>query len=334
MFENMSKRAIIDRVRVIDLARRGKGKQAIMRETGLSAGFVQKWMHRSETEDAARIGRPRKATPKVVSTIRRIMYGRRRRSLRHVVGILKNRKIAEVSHETVRKAARAAGLKPYKRPAKPRMTDAQRAARVRFATTHAKYDWTSVFFSDETTIVTHGKPNRQIDRIWVQSADEVPPVETQKYSSFVKFWGGIGYYGKSALVVCEKPFNSKEYIRVLKAGLAGVDSQYDGPWELQQDGDPAHTSAETLAWLARRNPPVSVLEGWPSGSPDASVIENAWPVLKDNIAAREPRSKKDLIRIAKDEWRKLDLDFCRTLIDSMPRRLLLIRRAKGGPIPY
>lgn len=330
----MAKRSVIDRARVIDLAQRGKGKQAIMRETGLSAGFVQKWMHRSDPEDLERSGRPRKATQKVVSSIRRIMYGRRRRSLRHVVGILKKRTIANVSHETVRKAARAAGLKPYKRPTKPRMSKAQRAARVRFALQHANYDWRRVFFSDETTIVTHGKPNRQIDRIWVHSADEVPPVETQKYSSYVKFWGGIGYNGKSALVVCNKPFNSKEYIRVLKRGLVGVDAQYDGPWELQRDGDPAHTSAETLAWLARRNPPISVLEGWPSGSPDASVIENAWPVLKDNIAAREPRSKKDLIRIAKDEWSKLDLDFCRTLIDSMPRRLLLIRRAKGGPISY
>lgn len=330
----MPSRSIVDRARVIALAGKGKGMTEIMRETGFSHQFVKQWIKRTDTKDVARSGRPPKATPKVVSSIRMIMYGRRRRSLRHVVGVLKKRKIADVSHETVRKAARAAGLKPYKRPSKPRMTDAQRAARLRFARTHANYDWTRVFFSDETTIVTHGRPNRQIDRIWVESADQVPPVETVKYSSYVKFWGGIGYYGKSDLVVCDKPFNSAEYIRVLKKGLRGVDSQYNGAWELQQDGDPAHTSTKTLSWLARRTPPVSVLEDWPSGSPDASVIENAWPVLKDHVAARAPRSKKELIRVAKQEWKKLDLDFCRTLIDSMPRRLLLVRRAKGGPIKY
>lgn len=330
----MTKGTEVDRARVIGLARQGKGQRQIERMTGLTSPFVQRWMERTDTKDVKRPGRPSKVTPKVVSSIRKIMCGRRRRSVRKVASVLKKRKIADVSHETVRVAAYAAGLKPYKRPKKPRLTDGQRVARMEFARSHAKYDWTRVMFSDETTIVTHGRPNRQIDQIWAESAEDVPPVETVKYSSYVKFWGGIGYYGKSDLVVCEKPFNSNEYIRVLKKGLRNVDSQYASAWELQQDGDKAHTSANTLAWLARRTSPVSVLQGWPANSPDASVIENVWPVLKDNIAARGPRSKTELIRIAREEWNRIDLDFCRKLIDSMPRRLLLIRRAQGGPIAY
>lgn len=330
----MAKRGIVDRARVIALAQQGKGQHEIMRATGFSVRFVRTWMNRSDPEDMSRSGRPRKATRKVVSSIRKIMYGRRRRSLRFVAGVVKVRKIADLSRETVRRAAHEAGLKAYKRPTKPRLTERQKAARLQFARTHANYDWTQVFFSDEATIVTHNLPNRQIDRIWVTSADEVPPQETVKYSSYVKFWGGFGYFGKSDLVVCRKPFNSDEYTRVLKLGLRGVDAQYDRPWELQQDGDKAHTSSKTLDWLASRDPPVSVLEGWPAASPDASPIENIWAVLKDRIAARAPRSQKELIKVAKDEWKKLDLDFCKTLIDSMPRRLLLIRRALGGPIAY
>lgn len=330
----MPRRSEFDRARVIDLARRGKGHREIVRITGLSSGFVIRWMNRSSTEDLPRAGRPRKVTNEVVSAVSKLMKGRRRASLRKVAGILKNREIADLSYVSVREAAHAAGLKPYKRQRKPRLSAAQQASRMRFARTHAKYDWTRTFFSDETTIVTHGRPNRQIDQIWATSADEVPAVETVKYSSYVKFWGGFGYFGKSPLVVCEKPFNSKEYIRVLKKGLARVDSQYTDAWELQQDGDKAHTSAETLNWMARRTPPISVLQGWPSGSPDASPIENVWAVLKNNIAARAPRSKEELIRIARDEWSKIDLDFCRALVDSMPRRMLLIRRAKGGAISY
>jgi hypothetical protein len=170
---------------------------------------------------------------------------------------------------------------------------------------------------------------------WIKRT-ETKELASSNQPPYVKFWGGIGYFGKSDLVVCDKPFNSSEYIRVLKKGLRGADSQYDGTWELRQDGDPVHTSsAKTLRWMARRTPPVSVLKGRPSGLPDASVIENAWSVPKDNITARAPRSKKELIRVAQEEWRKkLDLDFCRDLIDSMPRRLLLILRAKGGPIKY
>lgn len=333
-FAVMVGRTKIDRATVISLARKGKSVSQVVRETGLERHFVSRWHKRTSLDDQRRSGRPAKLTAPVVSSIRKTMRGRRRKPLRHVVGVLKNRGIASVSHETVRKGARAAGLKPYRPVLKPRLTDAQRLRRLEFARTHADYDWTSVFFSDETTIVTHSKPNRQNDRVWAVSAQEVPPIPTQKYSSYVKFWGGIGYYGKSPLVVCDKPFNSNEYIRVLKKGLRGVDQQYDGPWELQHDGDRAHTSSETMRWLAARNPPVSVLEGWPPNSPDINVIENKWPLLKNAVAAREPKSREELIRVAREEWSKIDLDSIRTLIDSIPRRLLLLRRAKGGPIAY
>ena len=287
-----------DRIRVIGLAEAGKSVAQIVRETGLERHFVMRWHSRSTAKNSGQGGRPKKVTPNLVASVKRVMERRTRQSLRKTAAVLSGRGIADVSHETVRKAAHQAGLNAYKRPSKPRLTDKQRLARLEFARTHAKYDWRRVFFSDETTIVTHGKPNRQIDRVWATSADQVPPVQTQKYSSYVKFWGGIGYNGKSALVVCEKPFDSDEYIRVLKKGLKNIDSQYNGPWVLEQDGDRAHTAAKTQQWLASRKHPVRVLQGTPSGSPDIWPIENLWPVLKDNIARREPKSKEDLIRIA------------------------------------
>ena len=226
----MPNRSNIDRARVIGLARQGKGQREIMRATGLGSDFVSRWMKRPSTEDLRRTGRPSKVTAKVVSAVRKIMKGRQRKSLRKVAGILQKRNVADVGYVTVRTAARTAALKPYRRQQKARLTDAQRATRMRFAKTYSNYDWTRVFFTDETTIVTHGRPNRQNDRIWAESADQVPPIETSKFSSSVKFWGGIGYYGKSDLVVCEKPFNSNEYIRVLKKGLRHVDSRYEGNW--------------------------------------------------------------------------------------------------------
>jgi transposase len=323
-----------DRIRVIGLAQAGKTVAQIVRETGFERRFVTRWHLRETVSDQPGRGRKKKVTPKLVQSVKRLMDRRNRQSVRKTAAVLSGRGIAHVSRETVRRVAHEAGLSAYKRPAKPRLTEKQRLARLEFARTHAKYDWRRVFFSDETTIVTHGKPNRQIDRVWAASADQVQPVQTQKYSSYVKFWGGFGYNGKSQLVICEKPFNSNEYIRVLKKGLRNVDSQYNRPWELEQDGDKAHTAANTLRYLASRTRPIKPLQGAPSGSPDIWPIENLWPVLKDNIARREPKSKKDLIRIAKQEWKKLDLDYLRTLVDSVPRRLLLVRRANGGPISY
>ena len=112
----MAKRSIVDRARVVALAREGKGLRQIMRLTGLSSHFGLTWMNRSDTEDMTRSGRPPKANKMVTSKIKKIMYGRRRQSLRFVAGALKKRNIAEVSYEAVPRGAHATGLKAYKRP--------------------------------------------------------------------------------------------------------------------------------------------------------------------------------------------------------------------------
>jgi len=326
----MVKRSDLDRFRVIDAARKGLSVAAIVRQTRLLEDFVRRWATRTSVADKPRTGRPRKVTKELVKKVKKTMEGRHRRSLRKVAAQL-SASVARIAYTTVRHAAQQAGLKPYHKPKKPALTDAQRAVRLAFAKKYMAYDWRRVLFTDETTIQLHGVPNRQNDVVWAESATDVPPVATHKYSSFVKFWGGIGCHGSTKLVVTKKPFNSEEYQRVLEEGLAGVDAQFGGAWELLQDGDRAHTARATAEWLAARNPPVTVLEGWPANSPDINVVENVWAPLKDRIAARQPKSKEQLIKFARQEWAKLGPDDFRKLIDSMSRRLSLVR---GGPIKY
>ena len=124
----MAKRSVVDRARVIGLARQCKGPRQIMRLTGFSPSFVQTWMHRSDTDDMARTGRPRKITKTVISKVKKIMYGRPRHSLRLVAGVAKKRRIAAISYETVRRAAHAAGLKSYKQAPNLRLTKTQKAS--------------------------------------------------------------------------------------------------------------------------------------------------------------------------------------------------------------
>ena len=50
-------------------------------------------------------------------------------------------------------------------------------------------------------------------------------------------------------------------------------------------------------------------------------MKNIWAVLKANISNYKLSSTKELIRIIKKEWEKLDKVFAKNLVVSMKKRI-------------
>ena len=73
---------------------------------------------------------------------------------------------------------------------------------------------------------------------------------------------------------------------------------------------------------------------WPVQSPDLNPMENVWSVLKANISNYKPSSTKELIRIIKKEWKKLDKIFAENLVCSMKNRISLVLSNEGDHILY
>ena len=63
-------------------------------------------------------------------------------------------------------------------------------------------------------------------------------------------------------------------------------------------------------------------------------MENVWAILKANISNHKPTSTKELIRIIKKEWEKLDKIFVENLVSSMKNRISLVISNKGDYILY
>ena len=63
-------------------------------------------------------------------------------------------------------------------------------------------------------------------------------------------------------------------------------------------------------------------------------IENVWAVLKANVSNYKPTSTKHLIKIIKNEWKKLDGVFAENLVLSMKNRISLIVNNEGDHILY
>ena len=95
------------------------------------------------------------------------------------------------------------------------------------------------------------------------------------------------------------------------------------------DGAPCHSSKIVTTFL--KSEKVKVLD-WPSNSPDLNPIENLWMVVKNKVAEKQASSAKKAI---KEVWvKEITPEYCRKLIESMPKRLNDVIKCKGGCTKY
>jgi hypothetical protein len=75
---------------------------------------------------------------------------------------------------------------------------------------------------------------------------------------------------------------------------------------------------------------------WPSYSPDLNPIENLWSHLKRELGTYDqpPRGILELWDRVQEKWEEIEPQVCRDLIESMPRRMAAVIKAKGGVTKY
>ena len=101
----------------------------------------------------------------------------------------------------------------------------------------------------------------------------------------------------------------------------------------QQDNDPKHTSKKAKKWMEDNN--ITLLD-WPAQSPDLSPIEHQWVHLKRQLDQypTAPKGVWEIWERVVEEWNKIPSEVCQNLIESMPRRLEAVIKAKGGHTKY
>ena len=72
---------------------------------------------------------------------------------------------------------------------------------------------------------------------------------------------------------------------------------------------------------------------WPPNSPDLNPIEHIWGILKVRMAKKKGH-KSLSFEMVEREWQSIAAKEVKKLVESMPRRLRAVIRARGGNTKY
>ena len=125
--------------------------------------------------------------------------------------------------------------------------------------------------------------------------------------------------------------NAQQYLDLLKNKLK-LHMTIHNCSVFMQDGAPCHRAKIVTQFLKSKK--IHLLD-WPGNSPDLNPIENLWKVLKDKVSERQPTNAKMLEQAIKEVWvREITIEYCRNLVESIPKRSEAVIKAKGGPTKY
>ena len=196
-----------------------------------------------------------------------------------------------------------------------------------------------VLWSDETKICRIGSDGKVYT--WKKTGE---PLSDRTTTPTVKHgggknlmvWGCMGWEGVGTLIEVQGIMDAEQYCEILDGGvLESFENlgMVEGERYFQQDNDPKHTSNRASKWFEDNN--IEVL-GWPAQSPDLNPIEHLWEHVKKELRKypEPPKGVHELWdRVAK-EWEAIKPEVCQNLIESMPRRIEAVIKAKGGHTKY
>src|SRR5882762_2170840 len=328
---------------VTSLLQEGYSLRQIESKTGLgksTIGRIKKEM--DGDKENSKGGRLSKLSPgDKQSIIRQITTGRLDNAVEatHFINnILSN----PVTPQTVRNTLKQDDFRAVVKKKRPLLKEAHRLECLKFARYHENWtveDWKRILWSDETKINRIGSDGRAYT--WKKKGEplcERTTTPTVKHGggNNLMVWGCMGWNGVWVLTEVQGIMNAEQYCDILDEGV--VESfekleMLEGERMFQQDNDPKHTSKKATKWFKDNSIDVMV---WPAQSPDINPIEHLWVDLKKTLN-KYPNPAKgvhELWERAVEEWNKIPPETCQKLIESMPRRIQAVIKAKGGHTKY
>ena len=230
-----------------------------------------------------------------------------------------------IHRTTLNKALLKYGYKSIRPRMVPLLTDQHKQRRLEWCHRYKDHDWSSTFFSDESSFQTFSNYRKVRTKVKATAARPKFPVK-------VMVWGAISMLGQTPLYFVPKTMNSEVYIETIEFYyLRTARELYPDGFGLVQDNATCHRSKITRDFF--RITGVKAIE-WPANSPDLNPIENIWGIIKQSLNSKKTENKTTLVSSITKIWDNLDPNLLINLVESMPRRINACIEANGGRTKY
>lgn len=271
-----------------------------------------------------------------------------------VMNILRDRKLTAVmarnrlqetrqvtiSERTVRRRLEEANLGSYRPANGPKLTRDHRRRRLAFAIEHRNWtvnQWSNILFSDESRFCVSSPDGRE--RVWRRPGERFAQCTISPREPFhggsIMVWAGISFMGHTELVPVENgSLTAHRYIEeILDPHVVPYAPFIGENFIFMQDNARPHAANCVSEYL---NLVGIETMNWPARSPDMNPIEHVWAMLGRKIRSRlvVPDNLNALRRALLEEWEAISQEYIQTLIESMPRRMEAVIRARGGNTRY
>jgi transposase len=327
---------------VISLLQAGHSVRHIARAASRSVGTVTN-IRKKYLSDLPKSfgGRPTKLSNHDIRHATRLLGSGEAETAPQVAKRLEEIKDITISPQTVRNFLKRAGLKAVGKKKRPYLKHSHRKARMDFAEKYQHWtveDWKRVIWSDETKINRFGSDGKKW--VWKRQGEQlnkrlIEPTFKHGGGSLM-MWGCMSWEGVGFAAKIDGRMDSDLYCSILEDELQQSIKFFKKKRKdtlFQQDNDPKHKSNKATSWF--KDHKIQVMD-WPAQSPDLNPIEHLWVHLKRQLAAYStpPSGINELWERTQREWEAIDTAVVQNLIESMPRRVEEVIRAKGGCTNY
>jgi hypothetical protein len=327
---------------ILHLLDSGQSSYKISSSTGIHRSTISRLRSQHRPSLAKSIGgRPSLLSSADTRYAIRLITSQQADNAVQVTNILHHSSHHTVSSKTVCRSLSKAGMKAVVKKKRSFLSKKHCKARLDWALAHQDWtleDWKLVVWSDETKINRLGSDGRKW--VWKKPGEGLSNRLVQGTLKFgggsLMIWGCMLWEGPGYACRIEGKMDADLYTSILDNHLGdSLVHYYKAPEEVifQQDGDPKHRSKKAKAWFKDHD--IEVLP-WPAQSPDLNPIEHLWNHLKRRLGAYKepPGGMEELWRRVDEEWNKIPVEVCQKLIESMPRRVEAVIKAKGAYTKY
>jgi hypothetical protein len=247
----------------------------------------------------------------------------------------------------VKQHAQSKGLHLRALTGKPRpvLSEANKQARLKFASRNRFRDWSRVMFTDRKKFLLRS-PGSAVRPVTWTTGDRsraarfvTRPVAVNVYAGltargmtlchFVTGTAGLKTTYNNKKGQPSRNITAAEYGDVVKKTLLPEGDRLFSKggsvlkWVLQQDNDPCHGAAASPveSWGRQHSRSVSLLKDWPPNSPDLNIVENVWSIVDAKLKARVCRNAAEFQQAVVEELASVPQAVISKLFQSLPKRL-------------